>query len=187
MPSQSNPRLSMRTPEDMHEALAGLLAIMFAYRTTLEELATNNPPFDREWFDDHVNGIMRQTRGMQPPHDKGQRDKYPVELIEGFMGSLAKNFGESSDPVHASNGVTPMPARGEPHVIDKHIGSRLRLRRTILGWSQEQLAKQSGVSFQQIEAYETGASRLTASLLVELAEALLVPVTWFFEGYSSRS
>jgi transcriptional regulator with XRE-family HTH domain len=62
------------------------------------------------------------------------------------------------------------------------VGSRLKLRRTLLGISQEQLGETVGLSFQQIQKYERGANRISASRLFEFARELKVPVAYFFEG-----
>lgn len=78
----------------------------------------------------------------------------------------------------ASAAETP---RG-PDQIDVHVGSRLRLRRVMLNMSQTQLADQLGVSFQQVQKYERGTNRMGASRLFQVATALAVPVTYFYEG-----
>lgn len=65
---------------------------------------------------------------------------------------------------------------------DLHVGKRLRRRRRLLGLTQQQLAESIGIRFQQIQKYECGANRITASRLFELAVALNVPVNYFFEG-----
>jgi len=66
--------------------------------------------------------------------------------------------------------------------IDLHIGKRLRRRRRLLGLTQQQLACGVGVRFQQIQKYECGANKVSASRLWRLAEALEVPVAYFYEG-----
>lgn len=70
--------------------------------------------------------------------------------------------------------------------IDLHVGKRLRRRRRLLGLTQQQLAETVGIRFQQIQKYECGANRVSASRLFELAEALDVPVQYFYEGLSER-
>ena len=70
--------------------------------------------------------------------------------------------------------------------IDLHVGKRLRRRRRLLGLTQQQLAESVGIRFQQIQKYECGANRFSASRLFELAEALDVPVQYFYEGLSQR-
>ena len=69
-----------------------------------------------------------------------------------------------------------------PNQVDQHIGARLRLRRLALNISQEALADMLGVTFQQIQKYEKGANRVAASRLWDVARALDVPVTYFFDG-----
>jgi transcriptional regulator with XRE-family HTH domain len=68
------------------------------------------------------------------------------------------------------------------NAIDLHVGKRLRRRRRLLGLTQQQLAESIGIRFQQIQKYECGANRVTASRLYELAVSLNVPVNYFFEG-----
>jgi len=66
--------------------------------------------------------------------------------------------------------------------IDDYVGKRLRRRRRLLGLTQQQLAETVGIRFQQIQKYECGVNRVTASRLYELSRALSVPVNYFFEG-----
>ena len=73
-------------------------------------------------------------------------------------------------------------AEDGPDPVDVHVGMRLRQRRTLLGMSQEKLAKAFGVSFQQVQKYERGANRISASRLHLLTRTLDVPVSYFFEG-----
>lgn len=68
-----------------------------------------------------------------------------------------------------------------PDPVDVHVGVRLRLRRNLIGMSQEQLGKASGLTFQQIQKYERGTNRMGASRLYQLARLLNVPVSYFFE------
>jgi transcriptional regulator with XRE-family HTH domain len=70
-----------------------------------------------------------------------------------------------------------------PHPVDIHVGRRLRLKRTILGLSQEAVGKEIGVTFQQIQKYERGINRMGASRLYDFAKALGVTVSYFFDGY----
>lgn len=68
------------------------------------------------------------------------------------------------------------------HPIDEHVGKRLRQRRRLLGLTQEKLAQAVDIRFQQIQKYESGSNRISASRLWSLAKALDVSVTYFFEG-----
>lgn len=70
---------------------------------------------------------------------------------------------------------------GEPDPIDVHVGGRLRLRRTLMGLSQTELARAVSLTFQQVQKYESGANRVSASRLYHIAEALDVPVSFFFD------
>jgi len=70
---------------------------------------------------------------------------------------------------------------GKPNPIDVHVGGRVRLRRTLLGMSQERLGQALGLTFQQVQKYERGANRIGASRLYRLSEILDVPVAYFFD------
>ena len=78
----------------------------------------------------------------------------------------------------SSRGRTPS---GKPNPIDVHVGSRVRLRRTLLGMSQEKLGEALGLTFQQVQKYERGANRVGASRLFDLSRVLDVPVSFFFD------
>jgi transcriptional regulator with XRE-family HTH domain len=71
-----------------------------------------------------------------------------------------------------------------PHPVDVHVGKRIRLRRNILGLSQEELGKAVGVTFQQIQKYERGANRVGSSRLYEFSKVLSVSVGYFFDKFS---
>lgn len=74
-----------------------------------------------------------------------------------------------------------------PNPIDVHVGLQVRLRRKELKVSQEKLAETLGLTFQQVQKYERGANRISASKLYEIARTLRVPIGWFFEGLSDPS
>ena len=73
------------------------------------------------------------------------------------------------------------------HPVDAHVGKRIRHRRWLIGMTQQQLAEQVGIKFQQIQKYETGANRVSASRLWDIAEALDISVSFFFEGISDAN
>lgn len=73
----------------------------------------------------------------------------------------------------------------EPRPTDRHVGGRIRLRRQMLGMSQESLADAIGLTFQQIQKYEKGTNRVGASRLQQIAEVLGCQPSWFFEGRPS--
>ncbi len=68
------------------------------------------------------------------------------------------------------------------HPVDEHVGKRIRHRRWMVGMTQQQLADRVGIKFQQIQKYETGMNRVSASRLWDIAEALFVPVSFFLGG-----
>jgi transcriptional regulator with XRE-family HTH domain len=94
----------------------------------------------------------------------------PWELYQGF--------GNEKNNAMTDNVKKPNP-------IDIHVGSRVRLRRTMLGQSQEKLGNALGITFQQIQKYEKGANRIGASRLQQIANVLTVPVAFFFEDAPS--
>jgi len=69
-----------------------------------------------------------------------------------------------------------------PNPIDRHVGSRVRMRRMMLSMSQEKLGDALGLTFQQVQKYEKGANRIGASRLQQISRILQVPVSFFFEG-----
>jgi transcriptional regulator with XRE-family HTH domain len=68
------------------------------------------------------------------------------------------------------------------HPVDAHVGKRIRHRRWMVGMTQQQLADRVGIKFQQIQKYETGMNRVSASRLWDIAQVLSVPISFFFEG-----
>lgn len=85
--------------------------------------------------------------------------------------------GEDPKPTSGN----PGDREGRPSPIDVHVGSRIRLRRTLLGMSQERLGDQLGLTFQQVQKYERGVNRVGASRLFDLARVLDVPISFFFD------
>ena len=72
------------------------------------------------------------------------------------------------------------------HPVDVHVGQRVRHRRWLLGMTQQQLAQSVGIKFQQIQKYETGTNRISASRLWDIADTLGVNVGFFFEGLTEQ-
>jgi transcriptional regulator with XRE-family HTH domain len=72
-----------------------------------------------------------------------------------------------------------------PNPVDKHVGSRVRMRRIMLGMSQEKLGEALGLTFQQVQKYEKGTNRVGASRIQQISEVLQVPVSFLFEGSPS--
>ena len=73
----------------------------------------------------------------------------------------------------------------DPQPVDRHVGSRVRMRRMMVGMSQEKLGEACGITFQQIQKYEKGTNRMGASRLHHIARVLDVPIEFFYEGASS--
>ena len=74
-----------------------------------------------------------------------------------------------------------------PNPVDQHVGSRVRMRRVLLGMSQEKLAESLGLTFQQVQKYEKGTNRIGASRLQEISNALQVAPSFFFEGLNGHA
>ncbi|MGO4917728.1 helix-turn-helix domain-containing protein [Pseudogemmobacter sp. W21_MBD1_M6] len=72
------------------------------------------------------------------------------------------------------------------HPVDIHVGKRIRQRRLLLNTNQQQLSDQVGVNYQQVQKYETGMNRVSASRLWVIAKVLNVPVSFFFEGLNDQ-
>ena len=73
------------------------------------------------------------------------------------------------------------------HPVDIHVGKRVRHRRWMVGMTQQQLAEKVGIKFQQIQKYETGSNRISASRMWDIATALEVPIAFFFEGLDGQA
>jgi len=73
------------------------------------------------------------------------------------------------------------------HPVDVHVGKRIRHRRWMVGMTQQQLGETVGIKFQQIQKYETGMNRVSASRLWDIAQAMEVPISFFFEGVEEES
>lgn len=78
---------------------------------------------------------------------------------------------------------TVKPQKKQPHPIDVHVGSRVRLRRMMTGISQDKLGESLGLTFQQIQKYEKGVNRIGASRLFQISQILNVPVQFFYDDY----
>lgn len=86
------------------------------------------------------------------------------------------------EQIQQTGGEVRLESQGrKPNPMDIHVGSRVRLRRMVIGMSQEKLGEQMGLTFQQIQKYEKGTNRIGASRLYQLSQILDVPVQFFFE------
>ena len=80
-----------------------------------------------------------------------------------------------------------MKTKGKANPIDEYVGKRLRQKRDLAGLSQERLAEYVGVTFQQIQKYENGQNRISASRLYEFSQILKVPISFFFDSFDSAN
>lgn len=79
--------------------------------------------------------------------------------------------------------TTKRKTKGTPDNVDVHVGQRLRIRRSLLGMSQEKLAEAIGLTFQQIQKYERGTNRVSAGRLYQFSKILGVPIAYFYEQF----
>ena len=87
-----------------------------------------------------------------------------------------------SNKITEANPVVPAGRPGVPNPVDIHVGKRIREKRILLGYSQTQLAKALGITFQQVQKYENGTNRVSASRLVDLSSILSVAIGFFFDS-----
>jgi transcriptional regulator with XRE-family HTH domain len=73
----------------------------------------------------------------------------------------------------------------EPNPVDVYVGQKLKARRTLIGMTQEKLAEATGITFQQVQKYEKGRNRLSASRIFQFSRVLNIPVAYFFDGFFS--
>src|SRR2546421_12090300 len=95
-----------------------------------------------------------------------------------------RNKNASGARSKSSPAIVPMTAgmKKAPNPTDKHVGGRVRMRRMMLGMSQEKLGDGLGLTFQQVQKYEKGTNRIGASRLQHISRILQVPVSFFFDG-----
>jgi transcriptional regulator with XRE-family HTH domain len=92
---------------------------------------------------------------------------------------------KSMATVMIKSGASPGPGRSRAQDIDRHVGARMRERRIMLGLTQQQMAELIGVTYQQAHKYEKGINRIASGRLYNIAQALGVDVSYFFEGLNS--
>ena len=102
---------------------------------------------------------------------------------------MARGIRHEPDGFDSGTAVgPPPPERADgPTEVDTHVGARIKLRRSLLGLSQEKLGERLGLTFQQIQKYERGVNRVSASRLHDLGRVLDVPVSFFFDGMGGGS
>lgn len=129
---------------------------------------------------------------MMPSHEGVEEERSIArDVIAAVVDKNQNDGNEKMTETKSSRvrkGLGPAPhARferlppGTPNPVDVHVGSRVRLRRTLMGLSQEKLGEAVGLTFQQIQKYERGANRIGASRLYEFSRILDVPVSFFFD------
>jgi len=96
-------------------------------------------------------------------------------------------FGRRAADKSGRSFVFARAEKKSPNPVDKHVGSRVRMRRMMLAMSQGNLGDALGLTFQQVQKYEKGTNRIGASRLQQLSHILQVPVTFFFEGAPNAS
>jgi transcriptional regulator with XRE-family HTH domain len=92
---------------------------------------------------------------------------------------------KARDPADTKTAASPSDTKKSPNPIDRHVGSRVRMRRVLLGMSQEKLGEALGLTFQQVQKYEKGTNRIGASRLQQISKALGVAPAFFFDGVQS--
>jgi transcriptional regulator with XRE-family HTH domain len=95
------------------------------------------------------------------------------------MNAMKPKASKASARLHDDE----LPAGRHPNPVDIHVGARLKTQRALKGLSQERLADSIGLTFQQIQKYERGANRVSASRLYQFSKILNVPISYFFEEY----
>ena len=123
---------------------------------------------------------MAETMAHPDDPDFSPRESAHLESGAGF------GVATEVDMPTAADVAEPRPT-GRAVAADHFVGARIRERRVMLGLSQQQLAQMIGVTCQQAHKYERGLNRISAGRLYEIALALGVPVSWFFDGLSSAS
>jgi transcriptional regulator with XRE-family HTH domain len=110
---------------------------------------------------------------------------YPGYLAGcGVSEALMRNHVSHQEHIQvgSENEENRKMTKKAPNPIDKHVGSRVRMRRMMLGMSQEKLGDALALTFQQVQKYEKGTNRIGASRLQQISQILQVPVAFFFEG-----
>jgi transcriptional regulator with XRE-family HTH domain len=127
----------------------------------------------------------RALNPRQLPVGSSEFDDYSVNGILHIASAIATPLLQMAVAVRSPWRVG-MPAK-PPNPVDRHVGSRVRMRRIMLGISQEKLGEGLGLTFQQIQKYEKGTNRIGASRIHQISEILQVPVSFLFEGSPSSS
>ncbi len=116
---------------------------------------------------------------MPPPARRCARR--PLLEVVGVSDSEFADDVDDAEPALAEDAAVPRISP-RANIADRHVGTRIRERRIMLGLSQQQLAVMIGVTYQQAHKYERGLNRISAGRLYDIAQVLNVPISWFFEG-----
>jgi transcriptional regulator with XRE-family HTH domain len=133
-----------------------------------------------------LTSIVRQVSLVAlPPTSSAPSSPVTRPLLGEVAGERRRARGGVSylraRPSHRSI-VKQAMVKKSPNPVDKHVGSRVRMRRMMLGMSQEKLGDSLGLTFQQVQKYESGKNRIGASRLQHISHILQIPVPFFFEG-----
>ena len=101
------------------------------------------------------------------------------------MNSIIKTKEKENEGVAPRNPRRSSVDGDEPNPVDVFVGQKLKAQRTLIGMTQEKLAEATGITFQQVQKYEKGRNRLSASRLFQFSRVMNVPVAYFFEGFFS--
>jgi transcriptional regulator with XRE-family HTH domain len=128
--------------------------------------------------------VISKNSGRQTFVQKLRNDK-PIQptILQSSGRFLLNSFNERS----AMTLRYTVATKKAPNPIDKHVGSRVRMRRKTLAMSQTKLGDALGLTFQQVQKYENGTNRMGASRLQQMSDILQVPVEFFFEGAPNAS
>jgi transcriptional regulator with XRE-family HTH domain len=117
---------------------------------------------------------------------QGAAELYGLSDVESRMGHTMAMMGAELRAAASSEDSFDSGGR-KPNPVDIHVGSRVRLRRLVIGMSQEKLGEKMNLTFQQIQKYEKGTNRIGASRLFQLSQILDVPMSFFFEDAPVKS
>lgn len=131
-------------------------------------------------------------RAMAKAQSKTVGKKAAAKKADARKADAKASYAAKAAEAEAGGKVGAAPVRisagrpGIPNPIDIHVGGRVRLRRTILGMSQERLGESLGLTFQQVQKYERGTNRIGASRLYDLSRVLDVPISFFYEDMDAE-
>jgi len=132
-----------------------------------------------------LHQLIGCSADVDPNHHRGKTGEIYRSSKVGFLITANSLIALAHSLVTTTGtiwGQEKSMAKKAPNPIDKHVGSRVRMRRMMLNMSQEKLGDALGLTFQQVQKYEKGTNRIGASRLQQIGQILQVPVSFFFEG-----